>query len=117
MGLYSRFFDAGTIDLRFVRPHGKLPFVQVLRASRYFEPLSVHQKPLRGRFMPNRLLQICLCVLILALAVRADTLKLKDGTSLDGKVIDQGTQYWIKDADGQTRLIDKEKVASWVHGS
>jgi hypothetical protein len=48
--------------------------------------------------------------------VLGDTLKLKDGTSLTGRVIDQGDKYWLKDADGESHFVDKTTVANWVHG-
>ena len=47
----------------------------------------------------------------------ADTLKLKDGTSLSGRVMDEGTTYWVKDADGQTHTVEKDSVDQWVHGT
>ena len=46
----------------------------------------------------------------------ADTLKLKDGTSLSGRVMDEGATYWVKDADGQSHTVDKGSVDQWVHG-
>ena len=46
----------------------------------------------------------------------ADTLQLKDGTSLQGRVMDAGTNYWIKDADGHSQTVPKESVQQWVKG-
>jgi len=59
-------------------------------------------------------LSCCLCA---SPAARANVLKLKDGTSIEGRVIDQGSKYWIKDAAGQSRLINKDDVVSWQKGS
>jgi S1-C subfamily serine protease len=47
----------------------------------------------------------------------ADTLKLKDGTHLDGKVMDEGTSYWVKGSDGQTHTIPKDSVQDWVRSN
>ena len=46
----------------------------------------------------------------------ADTLKLKDGTSLQGRVMEAGTNYWVKGADGQSQTVPKDSVQEWVKG-
>ncbi len=46
----------------------------------------------------------------------ADTLKLKDGTSVAGRVMDEGNTYWVKGADGQTHTVNKADVDQWIHG-
>ncbi len=62
------------------------------------------------------------CVLVVAtsggivLPLWADTLKLKDGAHLDGKVMDAGTGYWVKLADGSSRTVPKDSVQEWVRG-
>src|SRR3954462_4013856 len=43
----------------------------------------------------------------------ADTLHLKDGSTVEGRVIDQGAAYWIKPANGASRSIPKDQVTSW----
>jgi S1-C subfamily serine protease len=48
--------------------------------------------------------------------LRGDTLTLNDGTALEGKVIKQGTQYWVKTEDGETHLIPIDKVKSLKKG-
>src|SRR5215475_10408027 len=53
------------------------------------------------------------CLALCTLVVFADTLKLKDGTTIEGKVIPQGDKYWIKTADGQTRIVPKDQVLSY----
>jgi len=58
-----------------------------------------------------------LCVALCAIVVFGDTLKLKDGTKLEGKVIPQGDKYWIKTADGQTRTIARDQVLSYEKGT
>ena len=55
---------------------------------------------------------LCLCTM----AVLADQLKLKDGTVLEGKVIPQGDKYWIKLSTGETKIVNKSDVASFVQG-
>jgi S1-C subfamily serine protease len=55
-------------------------------------------------------------MLICALCVVADTLRLKDGTVLEGKVIEQGDRYWIKLATGESKLIPKRDVQSFERG-
>jgi tetratricopeptide (TPR) repeat protein len=48
--------------------------------------------------------------------VLADTLRLKDGTVLEGKVIEQPDRYWIKLADGTSKTVLKKDVASLERG-
>ena len=45
-----------------------------------------------------------------------DTLTLNDGTTIDGKVMKQGQQYWIKTADGESKLIPVTEVKSLRKG-
>ncbi len=62
----------------------------------------------------------CMCAATavggLALPLWADTLKLKDGTSLSGRVMDEGSTYWVKADDGQTHTVAKDSVEQWVRG-
>jgi S1-C subfamily serine protease len=59
-----------------------------------------------------------LVLLALSVVVYADTLKLKDGTTLENaKVIPQGEKYWVKLADGTSRMIAKTDVESWTKGA
>jgi len=53
-----------------------------------------------------------LCLALCAI-VLGDTLKLKDGTKLEGKVIPKGDNYWIKLADGSTRTVAKSQVLAY----
>ena len=46
----------------------------------------------------------------------ADTLTLKDGTKVQGKVISQGDRYWVKLPDGGTRYVDKSDVTNLEKG-
>lgn len=60
---------------------------------------------------------VAFCLLVVcSVVLLADTLTLKDGTVLEGKVIPQGEKYWIKLADGSTRLVNKTDVKSWDKG-
>jgi len=56
------------------------------------------------------------CLLFACASASADSLVLKDGTTLEGRVIEQGDQYWIKLADGTTRLIPKANVKTHTRG-
>ena len=56
------------------------------------------------------------CVGLFSMTLVADTLKLKDGTSVQGRVIDQGEKYWVKEADGTSKLVDKDQVQTWTKG-
>jgi S1-C subfamily serine protease len=47
----------------------------------------------------------------------ADKVTLKDGTVLEGKTIPEGTGYWFKDAEGQTRHIERADIASIERGA
>jgi hypothetical protein len=67
--------------------------------------------------MIQRIFMAVLLICVCTFAVLADTVKLKDGTSIQGKVIDQGDKYWVKDNNGETHLIDKDSVLSWTRGS
>ena len=49
-----------------------------------------------------------------AIYALADKLTLKDGTVLEGKVIKQSDQYWVKTKDGESRIIPATDVASYV---
>lgn len=53
---------------------------------------------------------------LLSVLVLADTVKLKDGTTIEGRVIDQGDKVWVKLSDGTTRIINKSEIASIVKG-
>ena len=56
-----------------------------------------------------------LVVLALSAAVlRADKLTLNNGTVIEGTVIKQSTGYWVKTADGESRIIPASDVASLV---
>ena len=75
--------------------------------------------------MMRRLLIGCACVTATAVGVcclsgvpaaRGDTLQMKDGTSLSGRVMDAGSNYWVKGGDGQTHTVAKDTVKQWVHG-
>ena len=58
------------------------------------------------------------CVMAMSLwtIARADTLHLKDGTSITGRVMDMGDKYWVKDADGVSHTIAKTDVNSVEKG-
>src|ERR1039458_9152205 len=58
-----------------------------------------------------------LCLIVATLTVLGDTVHLNDGTTIQGRVIDQGDKYWIKDANGETHLVDKSSVKSWTKES
>src|SRR5206468_1657515 len=80
--------------------------VNIPRANPPF-PLTILE---RGR-MPSRF-AIVAALLLLALTARAERLNLKDGTTVDGVVFDQGDKYWVKTPDGGTRTIPKSDVES-----
>src|SRR5262245_99209 len=66
----------------------------------------------------HKLTFCCTVVLLIAsAAVLADTLTLNDGTTLEGRVAEQGEKYWIKTTDGKSRFIPKNQVKSWNKGS
>src|SRR5436190_22909324 len=46
----------------------------------------------------------------------ADTLTMKDGTKVEGRVIPQGERYWVKLPDGSTKYVDKAQVTSLTKG-
>ena len=74
--------------------------------------------------MLRRLLVGSACATVLAAvtvagltaSARADTLKMKDGTSVTGRVMDGGSTYWVKGADGQSKRVAKTDVQEWVKG-
>ncbi|HEX8522416.1 MAG TPA: trypsin-like peptidase domain-containing protein [Tepidisphaeraceae bacterium] len=55
-------------------------------------------------------------VLFLSGLVWADTLTLSDGSTLEGKVLQQGDKYWIKLSSGESRTVAKSQVTSWNKG-
>src|SRR5437762_8607648 len=57
------------------------------------------------------------CVCLFTLVSLADTLKLKDGSTIEGRVIQQGDRYWVKLADGSTKYIAKDQVLTWTKSS
>ena len=54
--------------------------------------------------------------ILLCGACLADELVLKDGTTLEGRVLKQGDVYWIRLTDGQTRLVPAGDVKSHLSG-
>lgn len=58
-----------------------------------------------------------LVVALLAGSVAADQLVLKDGTTLEGSVIPQGTNFWIKLPDGTSRTVQGYEVVKRIPGS
>jgi S1-C subfamily serine protease len=46
-----------------------------------------------------------------------DTLKLKNGTTYEGSVVDGGDSYTVKDADGNTHTVDKSDVETYLKSS
>jgi S1-C subfamily serine protease len=59
---------------------------------------------------------VVLLLLCLVLSARGDTLKLKDGKTLEGRVIPQGEKYWIKTTMGETKIVNKSEVVSFTRG-
>src|SRR5438874_13196771 len=64
----------------------------------------------------RHILPIMLCVGLIISIAQADTLTMKDGTKVEGRVIPQGDRYWVKLPDGSTKYIDKDRVASLSKG-
>ena len=56
-------------------------------------------------------------LLLWAGLLKADTLTLNDGSTVEGTVVDQGNKYWVKTRDGKTRTIAKTSVKNWTKGS
>jgi S1-C subfamily serine protease len=68
-----------------------------------------------GSIMFKKLSLLVLLLMSVTLAIYADTLKLKDGSSIEAtRVLDQGSKYWVKLADGTTQTINKTDVKEWV---
>src|SRR5690349_12406681 len=71
----------------------------------------------RGSSMRLKNVLIALfCLAVCTVCVLADTLRLKDGSVLEGKVIEQPDRYWIKLADGTTKTVLKKDVLSLERG-
>jgi S1-C subfamily serine protease len=69
-------------------------------------------------FWRGRFLALILAALLLGPALlRAGELVLKDGTVLQGTIIQQADSYWIRTADGQSRIIPASQVKSATLGS
>jgi S1-C subfamily serine protease len=83
-----------------------------LRSGRENRTIPVTLFAIGALFMIHRIWLALLCVTIVAFAALGDTIHLKDGTTIDGRVIDQGDKYWVKDASGQSRFVDKTDVLS-----
>ena len=66
--------------------------------------------------MNVRRIWIALFCLAICTVGLADTLKLKDGTVLEGKVVEQPDRYWIKLTDGSSKTVLKKDVASFTKG-
>src|SRR5258706_6373756 len=47
----------------------------------------------------------------------ADQLILNDGTVVEGTILSQGEKYWVKGADGKSKLIPKSDVKKYVTGT
>jgi S1-C subfamily serine protease len=57
-----------------------------------------------------------LCLLMICAIAIADTVVLKDGTTVEGTVIKFGNQYRVKLADGQTKIITESSVKEIIKG-
>ena len=56
---------------------------------------------------------ICTTLLmIVASWVRADVLVMKDGSKIEGRVVPQGDQYWVKLSSGGSGLSSANATAS-----
>jgi S1-C subfamily serine protease len=63
----------------------------------------------------NRILGgVMVLVLTLSACAWASKLILKDGTTLEGTVIPNGDEYWIKTSDGNTRMIPAANVQEMI---
>jgi S1-C subfamily serine protease len=62
-------------------------------------------------------LLVVLCILTLNLAALADTLVLKDGTTLEGAVMKIGREYRVKTADGQWHSVPESNVKEVRRGN
>jgi S1-C subfamily serine protease len=56
---------------------------------------------------------LVLLIALVGLTAYADTLTLKDGSTLAGRVVPQGDRYWVKLESGETKLIPKIDVITW----
>jgi len=70
----------------------------------------------RGQVMLKSFLAI-LCLFASCAIALADTVVLKDGTSVQGTIIKFGNQYRVKQADGTTKIIAEADVKQIVKGS
>src|SRR5256885_10765537 len=64
----------------------------------------------------RNILLIVLCLGLIVSVAPGDTLTMKDGTKVEGRVIPQGERDWVKLPDGSTKYIDKDKVAGLTKG-
>jgi S1-C subfamily serine protease len=69
---------------------------------------------MKGRFMHKVTFVAAAVILMLAGIVRADTLTLTDGTTLEGRVVPQGDKLWIKLTTGESRILPKSQVTNWL---
>src|SRR5439155_7819938 len=88
--------------------------VRVEIDSSYIPP-SREESPMRIRTILSSVL--CLVILSLAAATLADTLVMKDGTRIDGRVVEQTDKYWVKSDSGPAKIVPKTDVAEWKGGS
>jgi S1-C subfamily serine protease/TolA-binding protein len=74
--------------------------------------------PTRVPFPTILLAAVVLCaVVFLPAPARADRVTLNDGTVLDGTVIKQGDNYWVKTKDGQRKVVAAVDVKTIQKGS
>ena len=66
--------------------------------------------------MNKFLLTVLVALSVITPIVIGDTLRLKDGTKLEGRVIPQGENYWIKLADGSSKTVAVSDVTQWIRG-
>jgi S1-C subfamily serine protease len=50
-------------------------------------------------------------------SVRADQLQMNDGSVLEGTILSQGDKYWVKSADGTSKIVPASDVKKYVKGS
>src|SRR5437762_8631157 len=70
-----------------------------------------------SRRTPSALAIAAALLMAVATAARADRVTLYDGTVLDGTVIRQGDNYWVKTPDGKRKVIPVADVKSLQKGS
>src|SRR5712664_3533546 len=89
------------------------------RARLYFFALAQQYGVFMMRVFQHLGLRLCTAIALMLLTIlpaanlRADQLQMNDGTVLEGTILSQGDKYWVKSADGTSKIVPASDVKKY----